>query len=587
MTQPPLLRAGNIIRLNDQSWRIDEILSSGHAILSALGGIGAKQVRPLSDLDISPEKSVSLIAANDTPAKRGRLDLKWQFQDLYSQMTAHVIPDAVTVAGRAVGIARSTAYTWWRQWMTDAPLVKEYRSDVHRSRMPAEIEALMQEVITAAHALNQPRSRKRAYHDLQNKLSSLGLRNISYATFCRRVGDRPVLERMKPQRGRKAQDQLRPTKKGEVGAGPLDLVEVDHWMIDMILLADHDRRPVGVAYLTLLLDTATRVVLGYYLSFDPPNQYAVGRALYSAFQPKTEVLHRLGIQGEWPCWGVPKRLRPDNAAEFKSRLLQDLSLKYRFSLTPARPYRPRDKAKIEAFFGTLSRYVKDLPGSTKALPGGRQDGAREATRTLRELETELIDYIVNGYHRSIHETLQSTPLKAYQTSPHPEPVYSPNREALLVDVLPQLTVGRKVHPFGVLVHNIQYWNDSLIPLIGRSEKYIIKYDPYDLSSVWLLQGKAYIRLRYKDLGYPRLTLREYKQTRKAMRAAGHDPSDTDSVMGFYRRSEERSAESRAATQATRRSVTTEPQTKLEQPPERPTAADKQTWLAAPLLLEED
>ncbi|MFC5849244.1 Mu transposase C-terminal domain-containing protein [Deinococcus petrolearius] len=546
------------------------------------------QVRALKELTgDTTDEPLPVLAANDTVAKRHRLERKRAFIDLYLSLQEVGIASAVEVAADGLGIARSTAYGWRHEWVTVAPLIKEYRSDAGQSRQTAQVEDVMAAAITRAHASDSAQTIRTLHRKLVEDLAKLNLPSVSYATVCRRVAARPRLERLTPHLGRRAKERLRPSKEGHVGQDPLDLVEIDHWMIDMILLNDHDRQPVGVAYLTLLLDTATRVVLGYYLSFDPPSVYSVGRALYCAFMPKTELLSELGIEGEWPCWGIPNRLRPDNAQEFKSPMLRDLALKYQFQLTPARPGRPRDKAKIEAFFGTLSRFVKELPGSTKSHVEGRTAAVRDATRTLSEMEVELVDFFVNRYHRSVHGTLQCTPLKAYQQAVEGQfNLRQPgNPTALLVDVLPRLTAGRMVREPGVTVHTIMYWHDRLLPLIGNGQKYIIKYDPYDLSSVWLLNGKEYIRLPYKNKSYPFVTLREYKQAQAGARAAGLDPSDADQVMGFYRRSAARTEKSRQTTRVARRArahITTG-----EVTVQQPTLQDRLDWKAGAQPLPED
>ncbi|GGB84705.1 Mu transposase C-terminal domain-containing protein [Deinococcus soli (ex Cha et al. 2016)] len=185
----------------------------------------------------------------------------------------------------------------------------------------------------------------------------------------------------------------------------------------------------------------------------------------------------------------------------------------------------------------------------------------------------------------MHSTLQSTPLKVWQSAPNPALTYIPPTDSLLIDVLPQLNVGRQVHPFGVTVHNIKYWDDSLIPLIGRPDKYVVKYDPNNLSSIWLLHETTYIRVRYRDLAYPDVSLKEFQQARKALRAQGHDASDTDAVMAFYERSSARTAASREATQAARHAPAPASISTTEQ--EAPSSGDRRAWLAAPRSPLED
>ncbi|WP_295821215.1 Mu transposase C-terminal domain-containing protein [uncultured Deinococcus sp.] len=500
-----------------------------------------RQVLAINELTIlldAQRKDVVQAPTATTTAQR-RTALQHDFYRLVVTLQAQERRDAIRLAGDAFGLTRTTAYRWARDWANNGA-GQGHRSDSGTTKFASEVEKLVQNTIQHAVADQKAISITALWHDINNALIDLGLPTISRSTLGRRINDLPSSDRMVLKRGRKALELLQPTSKGETGKLPLDLVEIDHWMVDIILVSEIDRTPLGVAYLTVLLDTATRVVLGYYLSHDFPNLSSVGRACMQAFFPKDEVLNKLGVQGQWPCWGKPKKIRPDNAREFESDVFKELAIKHGFVLAPARRRRPKDKAKIESFFGTLSGYFKYLPGSTKIKPGTKGSGSVGPSLTLAEFEKIFVDYIVNKYHRSVHETLQTTPLKQYERSIKlvhdlSLPV---SQVEFLIDILPQVTNGRVVKPEGVTVNNIMYWNDSLIPLIGDGRKYNIKYDPDDLTAVWLAQGETYIRLSYRDPGYPAISLAQYKQYQARRRNENKDPSDVEAIMSHHRRTKE-------------------------------------------------
>jgi len=58
---------------------------------------------------------------------------------------------------------------------------------------------------------------------------------------------------------------------------PLEEVQIDHTLVDVICVTDdEDRLPIARPYLTLAIDIKTRAIVGYYLSLDKPDAFAVG-----------------------------------------------------------------------------------------------------------------------------------------------------------------------------------------------------------------------------------------------------------------------------------------------------------------------
>ena len=52
---------------------------------------------------------------------------------------------------------------------------------------------------------------------------------------------------------------------------PLDVVQIDHTPMDIVVVDDLYRQPLGKPYLTLATDVATRCALGFVISFVPPS----------------------------------------------------------------------------------------------------------------------------------------------------------------------------------------------------------------------------------------------------------------------------------------------------------------------------
>jgi putative transposase len=69
--------------------------------------------------------------------------------------------------------------------------------------------------------------------------------------------------------------------------------------------------------------------------------------------------------------------------------------------------------------------------------------------------------------------------------------------------------------------NVLYWHGALGRYVNDGKKYIVKYDPLDISRVYLLEAdQAYLEIPYRDLSYEGVSLDEVKKGARALRAAG-------------------------------------------------------------------
>jgi hypothetical protein len=84
---------------------------------------------------------------------------------------------------------------------------------------------------------------------------------------------------------------------------PLEEIEVDHCLIDLIVVHPITKRPMGRPWLTVLIDRATRVILGAHLSFEVPSYAALQRAIAHSIWPK-DLCGIEGLEHDWPCHGV-------------------------------------------------------------------------------------------------------------------------------------------------------------------------------------------------------------------------------------------------------------------------------------------
>jgi len=89
----------------------------------------------------------------------------------------------------------------------------------------------------------------------------------------------------------------------------------------------------------------------------------------------------------------------------------------------------------------------------------------------------------------------------------------------LIDFLP--IERRLVRRDGVSLNSIGYWSDVLSTWVGDQERMIVRYDPRDLSRIYLLgPDGTYYDLSYRDLRRPPISLWEHRLALKRLRDDG-------------------------------------------------------------------
>jgi putative transposase len=204
-----------------------------------------------------------------------------------------------------------------------------------------------------------------------------------------------------------------------------------------------------------------------------------------------------------------------------------------------RPVRtPHYGGHIERLIGTMMGKVHLLPGTTFSNVRSKGDNKPESTAamTLDEVERWLGHAIVGVYHRELHRGIGTTPLGAWtrglngdEVTPgrgEPQAVADPRR--FLIDFLP--LARRLVRREGVFLHSIGYWSDVLRTWVGHEAQMIVRYDPRDLSSIYLLGPDGeYYDLAYRDLRRPPITLWEHRAALKRLREEGRAQIDEEAI----------------------------------------------------------
>ena len=297
--------------------------------------------------------------------------------------------------------------------------------------------------------------------------------------------------------GSKAYDQVYELiHRREAGASN-ELWQADHVLLDIILLDEkgNARKP----WLTVIIDDYSRVICGYYLSFDPPCSLHTALALRQAIWRKSEK--------EWPVCGIPQSLYTDNGSDFTSSHIEqvciDLKIQMKFSI----PGKPRGRGRIERFFLTVVQLLLcELPGYA---PSGYANTTAELT--LEAFDLLFIRFVTQTYHHRIHSTTGAKPLERWSQGPFlprlPESLEQ--LDLLLLTVLRPRTVRRD----GVHFKNFRYIDPVLAAYVG--EQIAIRYDPRDLAEIRIFyRGKFICRAICQELADQQISLKEIIHARQ-------------------------------------------------------------------------
>lgn len=441
---------------------------------------------------------------------------------------------------------------------TTTALVRRRGGRPHGLRLlDQRVEQVIQHVITKHYARREKVSRGDVYERVRLLCLRLNLAPPDRKTVVSRIREQEDYALACKQLGAKAAKQRFEARPGKLSVGePLELVQIDHTLVDVLLVDENDTdRIIGRPWLTLAIDVATRVVLGYYLSMNAPSSVSVAMCLAHAMQPKLENFQE---PLEWIMYGKPRCILVDNGKDLRSFAFTRGCEQHGITVVWRPVRRPHYGAHIERLMGTFMQMVHTLPGTTFSNTKQRGDypSEKRACLTLREFRSWLVEKICRSYHVRMHRTLGKPPLLAWEhafqredgsfDSP-PKPI---DKEALWRDFFP--FKRHRLQRTGVEFRRSRYWHESLAPLIRPGVYIMFHYDPDDTSRIWvrvddntLIEAVA-VAGRAKGEGVRYLLSVEEQARLDDLRQNGYENADAIQEKAERRRRQHRQIESTSA-----------------------------------------
>jgi len=471
----------------------------------------------------------------------------------------------------------NTLYGWLKLYEASgllSSLLPKVRRDRGSTKFDEDIEEVIKQAITTEYLTKQKKSQRMVIDEVKKLCRKQNLTPPHDNTIRNRIKSLSPELVASRRLGRKVSDNTyRPIKGQFPGADwPLSAVQIDHTKLDIILVDDHYRKAIGRPWITLAFDVFSRMVTGFYVSFDPPSAMTTGLCLIHSILPKEKWLAKYDINGDWPLWGLPTKIHVDNAKEFRGNMLQKACEQYNIDIEWRPVARPNFGAHVERVLGTFSKEIHALPGSTfsNITEKGDYDSESKASMTLTEFEHWLANYVVNVYHQKIHSMIGMTPVAKYKQGILGDehnpgcglPAKIRDEERLKFDFMPFEL--RSVQDYGVVIDKIHYYHDVLRPWINAPEqneprkkrKFIFKRDPRDISQIWFYDPElhAYFTIPYRDTSHPAISIWELREAVARAEAQGKKTLNEHVIFEAYEKMREIEQEAVHKTKAARRSV---------------------------------
>jgi len=273
------------------------------------------------------------------------------------------------------------------------------------------------------------------------------------------------------------------------GDYPWEYAHIDHTSMDVILRHTDKGVVMGRAWITLLIDSFSRRVLAYYITYDPPSY----RSCMGVIRECVRLHQRL-----------PESFIADGGKEFKSIYFMKLVARYKADISWRPATKPRFGAVIERFIGTLNKqFLHNLLGNTKATKNVRTltqkvNPEKLAVWNLPLLDEHLEKYLYHEFPNRVHSGLDQTPMEAFKQGierfgrPAPTPIkYDDN---FLIETCPSTRKGtaKLLRSRGLMIAGYFYRSRKLRRQELYGQQLEVRTDPWNMAHAYAWDGQQWV-----------------------------------------------------------------------------------------------
>jgi len=301
---------------------------------------------------------------------------------------------------------------------------------------------------------------------------------------------------------REAQRRARAIQLGPQGDCVNHEWEVDHTLLDILVIDEQTKQIAGRPWLTAIMDRYSRCIVGFSMAFAPPSWASIMDALRVAVMPKQWILDglnamgngELGIENKWDCYGKPDRLIMDHGRDFKSLSMEATLEALQIDPDYTKPRKPWLKGKIERWFRTLEeQIVHTIPGTVMSKWENRKfyNSEKFAVLTIDELNWIVAKWVIDIYHQDQHGKIGRSPAQAWKEGLQEITPHRVIPDNLLVP-LTGLIVPRALREGGIRFKGLRWDSEEFSKaraFLPDSANVQVRIDPLDITLCYLYDEK--------------------------------------------------------------------------------------------------
>lgn len=361
---------------------------------------------------------------------------------------------------------------------------------------------------------------------LRCDIAGLSDKCLSQSQFYNFINKLNTLEVVRSRQGHDAARRIARESGGKYTLDfPLQRVEIDAVHIKVGLMNDATLEFIGVPILYLAIDTYTRCIIGYSISWgESPGELAsaVTELIKRCVSPK--IKSPKAMNG-YPLTGIPYVFFGDAGAAFIAREVECLTAQLECHYSTTETKSPWKKPFIESFNKTLrSQFCDSLPGYMRNDGENNYDETIEAMAVLTM--TEFIDaldvFILDHYHQNPHSGLYGDTPANYCKEALENFTTRQVTDMNILKVIKGSEEERAVQPSkGIQMNNVFYSSRQLTALRlellrslkAASPKVTFFYDKNDISKIVVINNEdgSMFQVETKDPRVkPGMSLKEFK-----------------------------------------------------------------------------
>ena len=415
--------------------------------------------------------------------------------------------------------APSTVQAWWRRYR----LTKSVTCLIPRNKPSSGPRAkrryqIFEEVIASVFLTNQKLPKLKVVEEVFRRVDGVNnglpaderIRKPARATIYRWLDNLQQDLVDKAREGAEAARVKYRAALGNVKVGSvLERIEIDHTPLDLIVIDSLTMLPLGRPWLTMAIDHYSRMVVGFYISFNAPSSHGVLQCLRRAILPKDEWLARFpDIKGSWPAHGIPELIAVDNGTDLHSEALESSCMEMGIQMLFCGSKTPQHKGAIERFFRTMNMgLIHCLPGTVFSSVDERGDYPAEdkAVIDMQSLVHLLTKWVVEVYNVTTHRGIGARPIDQWILSADRRIIELPVHPQQL-EVITGIPAKRTLFHYGIELDGLQYNSEQLQVLRRRTGENLpvqLKYYEDTVAHIHVFDSvtKEYLKVPAKLAAY--------------------------------------------------------------------------------------